>query len=153
AALEASAGSITATGLALGVAAEGIVKALFPAAGTPTEGMAAIVQPLQDYCVAWPGNPGGELGESLKRRLPGMIGQLTNVSTKDKFHAVDKQKVIYEEHIKAWDKLRNTLAHGVTPGSREIQKLVDLCNKVTMLMYHLIFRGCGYEGSYEDYST
>src|SRR5262249_14528189 len=64
-----------------------------------------------------------------------------------------KDKVIYEEHIKAWDKLRNKLAHGVTPGSVEIQKVLDLCNKVTVLMYHLIFRGCGYEGSYEDYST
>jgi hypothetical protein len=151
--LEASAGAITGTGLALGVAAEGIVKTLFPAAGTPMVGMAEIVTPLQEYCLAWPDIPGDERGESLTRRLPGMIGQLTNVSTKDKLYAVAKSKVVYEEHIKAWDKLRNTLAHGVTPGSKGIQKLVDLCNKVTVMMYHIIFRGCGYEGSYEDYST
>ena len=47
----------------------------------------------------------------------------------------------------------NTSAHGETPGSENLQALVDLCHKVTVLMYHLIFRAVGFEGAYIDYST
>jgi hypothetical protein len=151
--LEASAGGITARGLALGVAAEGIAKEMFPAAGAPMAGMNTLVAPLRAHCLAWGGFPAGELGESVKKRLPGMIGQLLNVSTKDKLHALAKEKAIYEAHIKSWSDLRNTLAHGVTPGSADIQKLFDLCQQVTVLMYHLIFKAAGYEGLYEDYSA
>ncbi|MBV8314329.1 MAG: DUF2934 domain-containing protein [Planctomycetaceae bacterium] len=151
--LKASAGGIMASGLALSVAVEGIVKELFPHAGPPMEGMGEIVQRLQEYCLAWKDIPGGELGKSLKQRLPGMIGQLNNISTKDRLYAVAKEKVTSETLIKAWNELRHKLAHGVTPGSRSNQKLVDMCNNVTQLMYHLIFRGAGYEGTYEDYSS
>jgi hypothetical protein len=151
--IEASAGAISARGLALGVATEGIAKELFRRAGAPMEGMAAVVEPLKKHCLAWPGMPAGDLGDSLKRRLPGMIGQLTNVSAKDKLHALAKNKTIYEAHIIAWNDLRNTLAHGVTPGAKSIQKLLDLCDSVTVLMYHLIFRAVGYEGRYRDYSV
>jgi hypothetical protein len=138
--LEASAGGITAKGLALGVASEGIAKEMFPAAGAPMAGMNAVVAPLRSHCLAWTG-------------FPGMIGQLLNVSNKDKLHALAKEKTIYEAHIRSWSDLRNTLAHGVTPGSADIQKLFDLCQQVTVLMYHLIFKAAGYEGLYEDYST
>ena len=151
--LEASAGGITARGLALGVAAEGIAKEMFPTAGAPMAGMNAMVAPLRAHCLAWTGFPAGELGESVKKRLPGMIGQLLNVSTKDKLHALAKEKAIYEAHIKSWGDLRNTLTHGVTPGSADIQKLFDLCQQVTVLMYHMIFKAAGYEGLYEDCST
>src|SRR5262249_54431354 len=34
-----------------------------------------------------------------------------------------------------------------------LQTLVDLCHKVMVLMYHLIFRAVGFEGVYIDYST
>jgi hypothetical protein len=151
--LEASAGSLTALGLALGVAVEAIVKHLFPDAGTPMAGMEKVVPDLAAYCLAWEGLPGGELGKSLSKRLPGMIGQLLNVSTKDKLHAVARERIIEQSDIQAWNELRPRLAHGVTPGTKDVQKLIDLCNKVTTLMYRLIFRGCGYEGPYRDYST
>jgi len=151
--LEASAGVISARGLALGVAAEGIAKELHPLAGAPMEGIAEVIQPLTDHCLDWAGMPKGELGESLRRRLPGMIGQLNNVSTKDKLRALVDDKVIYPAHIRAWSDLRNTLAHGVAAGGEDIQELVDLCDRVTVLMYHLIFRAVGYEGNYKDYSV
>lgn len=151
--LEASAGVISARGLALGVAVEGIAKELFPLAGTPMEGIAEVVKPLTQHCLAWRGIPVGELGDSLRRRLPGMMGQLKNVSAKDRLRALASEKVIYPAQIKAWSDLRNTLAHGITAGGKDIQKLVDLCDSVTVLMYHLIFRAIGYEGRYKDYSV
>ncbi len=151
--LEASAGGITAWGLSLGVAVEGIVKEMFPEAGTPIEGLRGLMAPLTTYCLNCPEIPAGQLGDSVKKRLQGMIGQLPNISAKDKLYALAKEKIINEAQIKSWSELRNSSAHGASPGSFETQKLLDLCYHVTVLMYHLIFKASGYEGMYEDYST
>ena len=151
--LQASVGGPTATALTLGVAVEGIVKILFPEAGSPMKGMVDVVPKIHAFLESWPDLPQGELGLSLNKRLPGLIAQLTNVSTKDKLYALVGCRIIDEELPKAWDKLRNKAAHGITPGSDNAQKLIDLNNQVTVLMYLLIFKGVGYEGPYEDYST
>jgi hypothetical protein len=82
-----------------------------------------------------------------------MLGRILDVSAKSRLITLAKEKTVYESHIKAWSDLRHASAHGVTPGSDDIQTLLDLCNKVTVLMYHLIFRAVGYEGSYKDYSV
>ena len=141
--LQGSTGGMSAWGLTLGVAVEGIAKAMFPVAGSPMAGMREVVAPLKTYCLEWGGFPAGEVGDSIQKRLPGMIDQLLSSSAKDRLHELAKSKAIDESHIKSWSKLRNATAHGVTPGSDDVQKVLDLCYQVTVLMYHLIFKAVG----------
>jgi hypothetical protein len=151
--LEASAGAISAKALALGVAVEGIVKELFPKAGALCDGLKPKVRELRKHFEKWEGFQDDATQAALLKRVQDMLGRILEVSTKSKLYALVNDKVVYEAHVKAWGELRNKSAHGVTPGSRDHQELVDLCNQVTVLLYHLIFRAIGFDGGYLDYST
>jgi len=59
---------------------------------------------------------------------------------------------VTEGHVKAWSLLRNKTAHANTKAAGSTQDLVKLCDVVTVLLYHLIFKAIGYEGHYTDYS-
>lgn len=152
-ALEASAGTINAQALALGVGVEGIVKKLFPEAGSLPEGLKPKVRQLRKHFEKWEGLKDAQTKEALWKRVQDMLGRLLDVSTKSKLHALVTEKAVDEGHVEAWGAIRNTSAHGETPGSENLQTLVDLCHKVTVLMYHLIFHAVGFEGIYIDYST
>jgi hypothetical protein len=152
-ALEASAGTINAQALALGVAVEGIVKKLFPKAGSLPDGLKPKVKQLRKHFKKWEALKDEQTKAALWKRVQDMLGRLLEVSTKSKLHALAAEKAVYEEHVEAWGAIRNTSAHGETPGSENLQTLVDLCHKVMVLMYHLIFRAVGFEGVYIDYST
>jgi hypothetical protein len=151
--MEASAGSIAAKGLALGVAVEGLAKALFPEKAEASPALKAAVKDLKRHVEAWPGGKGLESGPGLLRRLPGYLDQLLGASTKDLLYALAARRVIREEHIKTWGELRNAAAHAAAIDPRPDQRFIDRCNTVTVLMYHLVFRAIGYEGLYSDYST
>lgn len=62
------------------------------------------------------------------------------------------ERVIFLRHVKAWGTLRNQVAHANVQATGSLQQLVDLCEAVTMLLYHLIFKAVGYEGVYTDRS-
>jgi hypothetical protein len=151
--LEASAGAFSARGLALGVAVEGVVKGLFPKAGALSEDLKPKVKELRKHFEKWEGFKDDETKALLLKRVQDMLGRILDVSTKSKLYALVNEKVISEPLVRAWGELRNTSAHGVTPGDQDIQTLVNLCNKVTVLLYHLLFRAIGFEGVYIDYST
>jgi Protein of unknown function (DUF2934) len=152
-ALEASAGTIHAQALALSVAVEGIVKHLFPKAGSLPEGLRPKVQDLRLHFKNWEGFKDEYTKNALWQRVQDMLGKILDISTKSKLHALATANAIYEEHVKAWGDIRNKSAHGEMSGSENLQALVDLCHKVMVLMYHLIFCAVGFEGIYIDYST
>lgn len=151
--LEASAGLVSARGLALGVAVEGLVKDLFPAAGALSPALKPAVKRLRTYFRGWPEFSEEATKKALYDRVDAMLGRILDVSAKSRLYALAEEKGVSVTHIKAWSDLRNASAHGVTPGSDDIQRLVDLCDGATVLMYHLVFRAVGYEGSYRDYSV
>jgi hypothetical protein len=151
--LEASAGAISARGLALGVAVEGLAKDLFPKAGALPATLKPMVKRLRTYFRAWPEFKDETTKAALYDRVDVLLGRILDLSAKSRLYALAKEKAVYQTHIKAWSDLRNASAHGVTPGSDDIQRLVDLCDGTTVLMYHLVFRAAGYEGSYRDYSV
>jgi hypothetical protein len=49
-----------------------------------------------------------------------MLGRLLDVSTKSKLYALATEKAVYEAHVEAWGAIRNTSAHGETPGSENL---------------------------------
>jgi hypothetical protein len=151
--LEASAGAISARGLALGVAVEGLAKALFPDAVALSATLKPVVRRLRAYFRAWPEFEDEQTKKAIYDRVEAMLGRILDVSAKSRLYALAQEKAVYEAHIKAWSDLRNASAHGVTPELDDIQRLVDLCDGTMVLMYHLVFRAVGYEGSYRDYSV
>lgn len=151
--LEASAGAISARGLALGVAVEGLAKDLFHDSGALPASLKPMVKRLRTYFRAWPEFGSEETKKALYARVEAMLGRILDVSAKTRLYALANEKVVHVTLIEAWSNLRHASAHGVTPGSDDIQRLVDLCDSVTVLMYHLLFRAVGYEGSYRDYSV
>jgi hypothetical protein len=151
--LEASAGAISSRALALGVAVEGIAKDMFPEAGALPPTLKPTVRRLRKYLRAWEEFKDGSTKDALYDRVETMLGKLLDVGGASRLYALAQKKAVYEQHIRAWKDLRHAAAHGVTPSSDDLQVLVNLCNAVTVLMYHLIFRAAGYEGSYRDYST
>jgi hypothetical protein len=151
--MAASALSIDAEALALSLAIEGLTKTLYHDLGHPSQEFADAVARLQAHVLAWDGFKGPPEVVRLKDRLPGLLGHLTRVGPKDRLHALAARKKIAERHIKVWERLRHPAAHAEAPGSRSLQELVDQCNTVTVLMYHLVFGAIGYDGKYSDYST
>lgn len=151
--LDASAGTIYARGLALGVAVEGIVKDLFPDAAALPPTLKPAVQQLRSYFQDWPGFNDEATKKALFKRVEDMLGNIMNVSAKSRLIALAKQGAVHERHIELWGKLRNTTAHGVTQETDDFQPILNLCDGATVLMYHLIFRKVGYDGSYRDYSV
>ena len=151
--LEASAGTVGARGLALGVAVDGLAKELFPDAGVLPTTLKPLVKQLRTYFRAWPEFHNEGTKRALHDRVDAMLGRILDVSAKSRLFALAREKSVYEAHIKAWNDLRHASAHGVMPGSDDIQTLVDLCGGVTVLMNHLVFRAVGYEGTYRDYSV
>ncbi len=151
--LEASAGTINARGLALGVAVEGIAKDLFPNAAAQPTPLKPAVERLRTYFRDWPELNDEETEQALLVRVESALGRILEVNAKSLLYALEKIKAVYLSHIKSWNKLRNATAHGVAQGQGDLQQFYNLCDSVTVLMYTMIFHKIGYEGSYQDYST
>jgi hypothetical protein len=150
---QARQGTIEAKALALGVAVEGVCKKLFPQTPEAEAQIKGWVEDLRKHCESWPGFTSDPTGKAaLWDRLDGSIKQLTNVRAKDILMRLVKQGAVREQHVKAWNRLRNLAAHPNVNGSVPTQDLVNLCNAVTVLLYHLIFHAIGYAGPYTDYS-
>jgi hypothetical protein len=135
------------------VAVEALTKDLYPDAGALPPTLKPLVKQVRTHFRDWEGFNDPKTKAALYDRIETMLGKILDVSAKSKMYALEKEKVITERHIKAWSDLRNASAHGVSPGSDDMQVLVDLCDRVTVLMYHLIFRAVGYEGRYPDCSN
>ena len=60
-------------------------------------------------------------------------------------------------HIEAWKQLRNRSVHpakkDIDVASYDFQTMIDNLNRVTVLLYHIVFHAIGYRGPYTDYST
>jgi hypothetical protein len=145
--------SIDAFALGLAVTVEGLVKDLFPELGGPSAATRAAVEDFEKHAASWGWNADPEVRTSMLQRLPHHIRQLISVRAIDKLQHLVREGVVRDDHVLAWKRLRNAAAHGSEPGSKPSQELIDCCDCVTVLLYHLIFRSIGYKGAYSDYSV
>jgi hypothetical protein len=100
---------------------------------------------------------GGLNETALGQRAEGLLSQLHTPRLKDRLEPLVKTGEIRPSLIKAWSELRHGAAHAaafdidnVRPD--ETAKLLAGIDKVTTLMYEIIFHLIGYEEEYTDYS-
>ncbi|HEX3359201.1 MAG TPA: hypothetical protein VHS31_19635 [Tepidisphaeraceae bacterium] len=144
---EASRGTIDATGLALAVGIEAVVKDEFATFGEPTPRTQRALASLAIHLESWRGP------KKLKARLSGLLKMIESPSTKDRLFSLISKHAVTKQQIRDWQELRNRMAHGTRFGAADTARLLKACDKATVLLYHLIFRAIGYRGIYTDYGT
>jgi hypothetical protein len=143
----ASAGSIFAKGLGLGVAVEGILECEFSEIGKPS---AEYVKAVEEM-ITWVNSFTDD--NNVQKRTLGALHAMQKARAKDKLLALQKKDVIRGEDVKAWDSIRNMGAHARPPEREERQEWIDNCFKTEVLLNHLIFYAIGYQGEFTDYGT
>ena len=153
-AIEASTNSLDAARLGLCVAVEGLAN-LIPITEAGEEEKKAIKKLSRTMrCVL---KRFGLTGTTLGKRAEGVLGQLNNPRVKDRLEPLVQAGAIRPTLIDAWWTLRNGAAHAAAfdidyAKPEETQKLLVGIDKVTTLMYEIIFHLIGYEEEYTDYS-
>lgn len=143
----ASIGSIFAKGLGLGIAIEGILVCEFSKIGTPSPKYIGAIEEVITNVRSFSGN------ENVLERTIGALHAMKNVRAKDKLLALEKEGIVRNQDVKAWDSIRNRGAHARPPEREELQKWIDNCYKTEVLLNHLIFYAIGYQGKFTDYGT
>lgn len=150
---ESHSGSVFASGLAIGIAVEGILKSQFASHHTNSPEDDANMTDAMAWAFEWMSVWCGDA--RVKDRICKFIHSMNRDKSraKDKLHALRESGVLQQSDIKAWDKLRNTAAHANPLDDERLQEWTDLCGAGLTLLYRLIFAAIGYKGAYTDYST
>ncbi|MCY3022272.1 MAG: hypothetical protein NTW87_24945 [Planctomycetota bacterium] len=138
--------SIDAWALTVSVAAEALLMESCPLRGKPSNDEQAAF----DRALALLKEQRFE--DRVGERLEGAIRALSHPRAKDAFRELIKEGAVRQGDFDAWDKLRNRAAHGASIDRIQPQELVDYCNAVMVLCYHLIFQKIGYQGKSTDYA-
>lgn len=152
-ALEASANSLDAWAIGLGVAVEGLAVFLpKKLAKDEKDELKALQKFIIDHVAVDPNYA------KFTKRIQGTVNGLTSIRAFDRLNAFAKQGNTDGEHVEAWRKLRNRGVHpnlrgAIDVSSLDYQRLIDELHRVTVLMYHIVFHLIGYRGLYTDYAT
>jgi hypothetical protein len=144
---DAKTGSVFSSGLALGVAIEGVLKNEFSEVGEHSPDPHENIRAAREHVNRWDGDA------RLKSRILGSIDGMLEVRAKDRLRVLKVQGIVTEKQIDAWSRLRNSAAHARPPEDGELQKWIDLESTGLVMLYHLIFAAIGYMGEYTDYAT
>ena len=137
--------TIEAEALTLAVSIEGILKKEFSDIILPSVSFIEEVVMLKDFIVR------SDITEELKNRLTGSLNTMSQPSAKDRLRALNERGLLEKDLIRAWDKIRHSLAHGDEPDYTDFQAFLDYRGAVIVLYYKLIFLVIGYQGEYCDY--
>lgn len=133
--------------LDLTVSVEGVLRLAFRGPSTPPPEFQEQISAAQDLIKK------SAITEPTRQRILSSIGAMKGFRAQlglDRF--VEKGAVSAEE-ASAWRELRNKSAHADEMASLDVQTFLDLCHRMTVLFYRLIFTAIGYEGPYTDYGT
>lgn len=152
-AIEASANSLDAARLGLCVAVEGLAN-LVRIEEIDDEKKATKKLNRSVRCML---RRFGLTGTKLGQRAEGLLSQLNIPRLKDRLESLVQTGEIRPALIKAWSDLRHGAAHAAAfdidyAKPEDTQKLLVGIDKVTTLMYEVIFHLIGYEEEYTDYS-
>lgn len=157
---EASANSLDAWAMGLGVAVEGLTGLInFEQDAEESQKRAeekARLQALQNYIVDQVSSQ--DTFTEFSERIRGLVAGLTSVRAIDRMRWLAGQGKVDLSHVEAWRSLRNRSVHPRARGdldvaSLDFQKMIDEVHCVTVLLYHIVFHIIGYSGSYTDYAT
>ncbi|MBI3125797.1 MAG: hypothetical protein HYZ10_15480 [Ignavibacteriales bacterium] len=88
----------------------------------------------------------------FKNRINGFLPSLNNPNINNVLKELANKKLINNNHIESWKKLRHPIAHGKNIEFKHFQKYLTLCYKCQSLLNLLIFLLIGYKGTYSDFS-
>ncbi|MEQ8249417.1 MAG: hypothetical protein RID42_17215 [Alphaproteobacteria bacterium] len=157
---EASANSLDAWAMGLGVAVEGLASLInFEQDAEESNKRAeekARLKELQNFIVDRVSNQ--DAFSEFTERVRGLVAGLTSVRAIDRMRWLSSLDKIDPSHIEAWRRLRNSSVHPKSRGEVDIasvdfQKMIDEVHCVTVLLYHIVFHIIGYSGPYTDYAT
>ena len=152
-AIEASANSLDAARLGLCVAVEGLAKLVsVPVDEEQKKAIKKLTKAMKCILLR-----SGLNATVLGQRAEGLLSQLHIPRLKDQLEPLVRAGEIRPELIKAWSELRHGAAHAAAfdiDNARpdETAKLLAGIDRVTTLMYEIIFHLIGYEEEYTDYS-
>jgi hypothetical protein len=152
-AIEASANSLDAARLELCVAVEGLAKLVsVPADEEQKKAIKKLTKAMKCILLR-----SGLNATVLGQRAEGLLSQLYIPRLKDQLEPLVRAGEIRPALIKAWSDLRNGAAHAAAfdiDNARpdETAKLLVGIDRVTTLMYEIIFHLIGYDEEYTDYS-
>jgi hypothetical protein len=159
-ALEASANSLDAWAVGLGVAVEGLANLINIETNEAEREKCKVekeqLKRLQNFIIEQVSSQ--ECFKGFIKRIQGLIDGLTSVRAIDRMKWLASQGGTNSGHIKTWLKLRNRGVHPATRGDADVasldfQKMIDELHCVTVLLYHIVFHVIGYRGIYTDYAT
>ena len=151
-ACKSSANSIDSWALGLSVAVEGIAALV----EIPEAPDAKQLRALDDWLIKKV-RPNKKFAAFIPK-LKGLLSMLGQVRPQDKLALLANSGHVSKANANAWAELRNRHAHPkpldlTDIGSDHYQRLIDLINKTTVVMYHLTFYLIGYRGKYTDYGN
>ena len=160
-ACEASANSVDAWAIGLGVAVEALASLIEKPADTALERRAAAAKAR--HLAAFKKSAMGAVTgrsefEALAKRLEGFLNGMSHVRPRDRLEPLVGTGHVNVDHLRAWSKMRNSHVHPTVREARDdggsaMQDKLDLISKTTVLLYHIVFFIIGYEGEYSDYAV
>jgi hypothetical protein len=147
----ASNGTPQAFALSLAVTVENLVKQLsgsFVNSAIPDMPSNDDLDSLQSYIEAWEGNA------VIKDRVVQILrSQLRNLPTRKKLEILCEDGVVKNEQIKAWNDIRNPLAHGKIIEFPMDDSFWQRRNLLISMVYRLALHKIGYKGLITDYAS
>lgn len=142
--LRASAQSLEAEALALGVGIESLLNRDYPDCGRPSTADRDEIERLEQLIAD------ATLTGQIKKRALGAISRLKSTSAGTCLRRMlDQGGHVTTDLIEAWTKIRNATAHG-DEISEPFEGIMRLCDKAYVLFCVLIFNRIGYVGEYKN---
>lgn len=147
AAIAASSDSLETEALITSVKIEGILREEFRDISAPKEKDRKEIDTANDLIEK------SNLDPRIKRRIGGAIGAMKRARPDDKLRMMVEKGLIDDKLFQAWDKIRNSSAHGFGFNIEDIEKHSQQNHSVSLLFNLLIFLSIDYTGVYTDYSS
>lgn len=135
--------------LVLSVAIEGVAKTLCHSEHDTDTEFAALLE------VETPIIEALEINERIRKALLASLGNAAFPKPKDTLKRLVEQGAISEAHVSAWNKMRNTGAHGalLNDAGGKFQAHLNRYFTCLDLFYRLMFVAIGYSGKHYDFSA
>lgn len=150
--MQASVGSWTTEKLTLATEIEGLIQGSFRGGIDPS-------LPMQEAAEKVAGLINAHLDQELSTADKDAVGRILSVlgnlksknSTLNILRHLAGQGVVRIEDVEAWQQVRHLVAHGHGIGSDLTDAEYQLCSRMYVLFYHLVFALIEYSGPYSDY--
>jgi hypothetical protein len=150
-AVESSANSMDAFAVAVSVSVEGLANLVEVPTNLENK---EFIREFREFLL--PIVAQSEKFSLLQDRLKGLLSMMGNPRVTDRLQPLSSNGHVTKEYVKAWKYLRHKHAHPKADDLRSLsegnmQEFWTLINKVTTLMYEIVFHLIGYVGPYTDF--